>query len=471
MSSFFRSFRGVVLVVVVLAVCAGGWRLTVKQRRPSVLLVILDTLRADRLGCYGHDRDTSPHLDALAARGARFEAAISPAPWTLPATGSLLTGLPPEQAFDANLKLERSLVEDLAAAGFATAAFTEGAYVSAHFGMDRGFDSFVEQAALTRGDEQPDERAEPAAPANARATVDAGLDWLQRHGQRPFLLVLHTYQVHTPYRDRHFAGDLPSGRFGPSVEIPALHALQDGEQPPSDDELAYAAALYDSGIREVDRQVGRLLAGLDALGLADSTLVVVTSDHGEELGAHHPRFVADHGHDLTDDQLHVPLLLADPTRRWEQPVVRWQVRLADVLPTVLERLGVAPGGPVLGRSLVPLLEGRERRHRPSISGHTKTGPPRVALRDGQHKLILRLDGETPEGPALRPEPPRRQLFDLAADPGELSDLSAERRDLADELARILRTWEKQAGHALARLHPDDADAELTKRLAELGYLR
>ena len=438
-------------------------------RPQNAIIIVLDTLRADRLGCYGNERNTSPSLDALAARGVRFDQAFSPAPWTLPATGALLSGLSPERCFAGDSKLSRSLISELAAAGWSTAAFTEAAFFSAWFGMDRGFDHF-EEAGGMRAVVEGQTVAGGQEGAGIASTFAAAQRWLQGAADReqPFVLVVHSYEIHMPYTRKRWAKKLPAGRFGETLEMSDLRRMQRGDVVPTEEELAYVTALYDGGVRFADNHVAELLATVDGLGLGDDTVIVVTSDHGEELGQHHPAFLADHGHSLKDDLLNVPLIVADPTRTWPELEVSWQVRLIDVLPTVMDLLGVKVPDDVGGRSLVPMMEGSEARHRPLMAGGTKTGPPRRALRDGTHKLIVHSDGQAPEGVELTPPV---QLYDLVSDPGELTNVQADHEQLAQNLAQVLADWLRQVGRPNPALRAEASDDEITRQLQALGYVR
>lgn len=445
------------------------------ERPRNAIILLLDTLRADRLGCYGHERNTSPVLDSLAERGVCFEQAFSPAPWTLPATGSLLSGMPPERCFDEASKLSRSLISSFSAAGWSTAAFTEAAFVSSYFGMDRGFDQFVEAGAM-RTVIEGETVAGGQEGAGIVTTMAAAKRWLelQATGEQtePFVLLVHSYEVHMPYNRKRWSKQLPSGRFGERLEMSDLRKMQKGALVPTAEELAYVAALYDGGVRFADKQVGELLAALDELGLADDTLIVVTSDHGEELGAHHPSFLADHGHSLKDDLLNVPLLIMDPTTSWPVSRVPWQVRLMDVLPTVAGLLGVPLPDDVVGRSLVPLMaHDSAGSHRPLFAGHTKAGPPRRALRDGSHKLIVRREGATPLGTEPSPPLPSRQLYDLLLDPGELQNVESSHGEDVERLERLLAAWEQQFSEGAGTLRPEALDDEVMRQLQALGYVR
>jgi len=466
----------------------------------GVVLVVLDTLRADHLSCYGYERPTSPHIDGLARDGVLFRNASSNAPWTLPAALALLSGEYPER-FESDV-LPRSLVESLAAAGVVTAAFTEGGYFSRRFGLDRGFDEYVEEEGAVRYDTEhggaggPKARgADDASPDDARSgetpggasahdahgpsraepggiarTFASAREWLADVGDEPFFLLIHTYEVHTPYTRLELTGGLSTGALGRRLTIEQLPRLKSGEIPVGAAEIAYARALYDGGVATADRHVGELLALLDDRGLADRTAIVVTSDHGEELGDHYPRHLGDHGHSLRDPLLRVPLVLFDPTRRPVVGEVDAQVRLLDVMPTVADLLDVPLAGPRDGASLLPLVTGAETADRVALAGQTWRGPRRGSVRALGYKYIRSAgsaDGEVP----LVPEPPTRQLYDLRADPGETVNLADTRPRLVESLDQMLRTT---LGDVLRQVEPDvpeGVDPELLDRLRSLGYVR
>ncbi len=416
----------------------------------GVVLVVLDTLRADRLGCYGYARrPTSPRLDALAREAVLFENAISHAPWTVASVASILSGFPDTRAFDG--ELQRSLVEDLTAAGVRTAAFTEGGYFTADFGFDRGFGEFHEEHSLYGG--------------TIERTVDAALAWLGEHGAKePFFLLVHSYEAHMPYLHTGFAAGLAPARFGEQFTQEAHEAVTSGELTLTPAELERLEALYDGGVQACDREVGRLLDELGRLGLRDRTAIVVTSDHGEELAeGRFPRFAGEHGHALHEELVHVPLIVAAP--RWRARRVQAQVRSMDVLPTVLELLRVPVPGDVEGRSLLPLLEGRvEPAERLARGGSPEAGPDRAFVRLGGYKLVRRL--EEPEPGTPFEHVPELELFDLAADPGERHDVARERPELVRALLEVLD------GAELGRaIDPETlvVPPELAERLRALGY--
>ncbi len=439
----------------------------------GAVVIVLDTLRADRLGCYGHDRPTSPNLDALAAAGVRFDQAVSPSPWTLPSIAALLGGDQAERVIPPGGVMERSIVSDLRGAGVTTAAFTEGGYVSRSFGFDLGFLTWQEEEGpvqlLT-----PGQSTNPVAAGGIERTFSRASAWLAERGDEPFFLLVHTYEPHTPYVRPEFAEGLDSGGLGPTLPIESLEKFRSGEIGVDDRVREYVGALYDGGVRHADRQVGELLATLETAGLAGRTLVIVTSDHGEELGDRHPTRIADHGHGLDDGQLRVPLIVRDPGIEASGGVVEDQVRLIDVLPTVADRLGLEPEHPGGGRSLLPLMLGDERGadDRLALLGNTKAGPPRAGVRALGFKYVVTLGPDPFEVP-LQPAPAGRQLYDLAEDPGERRNLIDTRPELAAELDRLLREQLGQLRRSgrLDQELPDEIDDQLMERLRSLGYVR
>jgi arylsulfatase A-like enzyme len=459
MTSHRRSLLGWLLLVLSMVGCA-------EEARPrNAVLVILDTLRQDRLSLYGGERSSSPAIAALAARGVVFEQAVSSSTWTLSAVSGILAGrYVSAEVMDGRLK--QSLVEVLRDAGWQTAAFTEGGYFSRNFGMHLGFERFrqIRRSDVAEGEEIAD-------------TFAAAFDWLEsREPGPPFFLVVHSYEPHMPYLRRAYAqgtaaGGLLDGRYGSFM----LMAMIGGGYEATDEVLAYIRALYDGGVLESDRYVGQLVDRLEALGLADDTLIVVTSDHGEDLGDRDPPRPGTHGRKLYDEQALVPLVIADPTRSYPLARVSAQVRSIDVMPTVLDLLGVplpsgraAEDGPSLfGRSLAPVMAGDERADRSAfVRVQLEVEPDPVEL------LALRSEGwkliETPgEGGAAD-----AMLFDLAQDPGERQDARAR---APDRYAKLKRELEAIRSRLEAEGRPDltlrlDAPPELREQLRELGYL-
>jgi len=450
------------LLISLACLAAGGCSLgSSEQELRGAVLIVLDTLRADGLSAYGNARRTSPHLDALAQRGVLFERAVSHASGTLPAFVGLLSGrYPSAEVMDGELR--SSLVERLREAGFRTAAFTEGGFVSSYYGMDLGFDEFLEEEGavhLTIGG-----LAMHGSAGGIEETFRQAEAWLRENGSAAFFLMVHTYEVHTPYRRLEYATGLERGRLPERFETAEVaDALRD-RRPPSDTELAYIRALYDGGAAAADRHVGALLGVLEELGLAERTLVVVTSDHGEDLGDRAPPRPATHGHSLYDELLLVPLVVYDPRLDDAVSRVPAQVRLVDVLPTILDLLGVLEDPRSNGRSVAPLMRGEEAGDRPAYAQIVtiKGGARKVALREGAHKLI---QNAFPKIPAV-------ELYDLAADPAEEMNLASQESELREQLQEKLRRARAPVAEGgLPNYRPGQPTPRaLKERLEALGYV-
>lgn len=264
---------------------------------------------------------------------------------------------------------------------------------------------------------------------------------------------------------------MPRGRLGPTFEAAAAVQAKRSEQLPDDVELAYIRALYDGGVAACDHAVGELLAELERLGIARETLVVVTSDHGEDLGDRLPLRPGNHGHALYDEQLRVPLILRDPTRQFAVRRVSAQVRLVDVMPTILDLLGLPAAPDRHGRSLVPLLRGEESEPRlawAEIPHHALIASGvRWAVRTGAHKLIV-----TPP-PARGSGEARLELYDLRADARERSNLATGDPARRAELMRQLRSVALElnaSGTPVYREVSGAPDPQLKERLRSLGYV-
>jgi arylsulfatase A-like enzyme len=429
----------------------------------GVVLIVLDTLRADGLSAYGNPRPTSPAIDRLAQEGVLFEQVVSHAAWTLPGFIGLLTGRYPSEAVFGEGRLRASLVEPLRRAGFVTAAFTEGAYVSEHFGMDRGFEDFWEHPSKVR---VPAAGGRDAEPGGVERTFAAAIAWLERNADARFFLMVHTYEPHIPYRRRDFAEGLPPGRLpGPTYEVGYAGAIRQGELRVGRTEREYVRALYDGGVLASDAQVGRLLAALERLGVAERTVVALTSDHGEDLGGRNPRHLGLHQHQVYDDLLRVPLIVRDPRRDWPVRRVSAQVRLVDVMPTLLELAGLDAPEALDGRSLVPLMEGRRDPQRLAFAELRTKGGHVAAVRTERRKLIENL-------PPRPRRVPQFEFYDLENDPGEHVNLATDSNARMRELAESLR-GQREAIEAAGGVDldvNDDVDEETRRQLEALGYV-
>jgi arylsulfatase A-like enzyme/predicted negative regulator of RcsB-dependent stress response len=399
----------------------------------NVLVVTLDTTRADRLGCYGRAGGTTPHLDALAARGLRFAHAVTVAPTTLTSHATIFTGLiPPRHGVRINSedRLDASqvtLAEVLSAKGYETAAFVSSFVLDARFGLDQGFATYDDRVETATGPAFAQGTNERAGPA----TTDAALAWLaRRDAKRPFFAWVHYFDAHAPYA------------------------------PPAPFAARFPEAPYDGEVAAVDAEVGRLLDALDRAGLRDRTLVVVLGDHGESLGQHGE---ATHGHFVYRSVMDVPLIVANP-RLVPVPAVvdGGVVSTADVTPTVLDLVGAGDDRPRDGVSLAAERPDRRRTvYMETLVPFLDFGwSPLFGLRRLADSYVLA---------------PRPEYYDLIADPGEGANLHATakgdaglaRDQQAATLSRLLARFPPYQQAATTAPAPDP---ETRARLESLGYL-
>lgn len=415
---------------------------------PNVVLLSLDTLRADHLSSHGHSRPTSPHMDALAKRGYRFATAVSQAPWTRPSHRSMLTGLYPSS--HGGLTGPR-LSELFWRRGYRTFAVTGGGQLDPKFGFGSGFEAYQGQEWLR-------------VPEELFRRIDA------RPGNR-FFLFLHSWEPHDPYEDGRFAAGLPAGRIQGRFD----HALWRGwNETLTDEEKAYAEALYDGDIARADEGIRDLLDGLERRGLLDRTILAITSDHGEAFWEHG---TWRHGMHLYEHQVRVPLILwvppgvraahglLDPGGR-DGIVVEQQVALIDLYPTLAELAGVPVEHRLQGRSLLPLLRGETLPPREVLSENVNVARvERKALRTDQVKLIQTLarDDSREFGPELL-------LFDLRRDPGERENLAPRLAGAAEALRARIAAIRAGSTDTIEEAVPEDLDPELRRQLEALGYL-
>jgi arylsulfatase A-like enzyme len=449
-----------------------------RDPRRNVIVVSLDTVRADHLSCEGYPRPTTPCLDALAREGAWFRDVSSTASYTLPAHASLFSGqLPSRHGAESatpgrdriSTRRSRLLAQELRDAGWLTAAFTGGVYLAADFGFDRGFDRYDETDLLLEPD---DPRAHslprPGDPEfNARQrrarTLDHALEWIRAHQDGRFLLFLHTYLVHdylaAPEHEARFHGSCAS-----RVARGDLGFVRDRTiaQKPAAADLDHFVDSYDAALHQADRAVGRLRGTLRELRLDDRTWLVVTSDHGEEFGDHGG---VNHGRTLHEEVVRVPLFLAGPGVSPRE--IRDPVSLVDVAPTLLELLGLWPRHEMDGRSLAPFLRGEALSPAPLQAELNLVKENRWAMRrTGDRKAISVLDergAEELEEAGAQRRPPRRHVFAPRADPGETLDRAQEQGEASEGAAALLDELEEQRASMRER-------RAAAKRAAEGGEL-
>ncbi|MBZ5640762.1 MAG: sulfatase-like hydrolase/transferase [Acidobacteriia bacterium] len=423
--------RGIVVAAAAIAmavpVLLGGCGRAPDTR--GILLVTLDTTRADRIGCYGYRPASTPSLDALAGVGTRFDLAIAPAPVTLPSHASMFTGsYPPVHGvrYNGMFRLgpsSRTVAEILRDAGWATGAVPAAYPVHAGSGLERGFASYQDLFSEPGAKDLP-----PSTERSAEDVTRLGIEWLHARGKGRFFLWLHYYSPHFPY------------------EPPFPFSSQFRDRP-YDGEIAYA-----------DREIGKVFSALREMGLWDATLIVVAGDHGEGLYEHGEKQHADLVYQST---LHVPLIVKAPGQGTVR-VVREPISLVDVAPTILDFAAASVPQGVNGISLRPALRGGSLPAR-SIYFESVVG----SLLYGWSPLEGLLRGRWKYTRATSPE-----LFDIAEDPGEANNRFLLDRQVADDLGAVLAAdvaeWAKTSARPETTAAPLDRDA--LERLASLGYV-
>ncbi len=458
--------------------------------RPNVILISIDTLRADHLSAYGYHRQTSPFIDRFARQATVFRHAIAPAPWTLPAHASIFLAQYPHVhgIATAERRIEpqaSTLTELLTQHGYRTAGFFTVGLLSEKYGFDQGFETYLR-----------------VKPGTAEAVNRSALEWLQQRPE-PFFLFLHYFDVHGPYDRKRLGtasycrsekeGELsPFDRIVEQVSVRFLQSMgleepglrmrggarqlyrdalellaEQGESPAVERDLrasmhldtaALTAAervcligLYDDGVRYLDGQLERLFDELTAMRLLDDALVVVTADHGENLYAHH--HYRRHQKYLYQSIVHVPLIVKLPGQR-EGRVVEHQVSTVDVSPTILEAVGVPPPDDIQGQGLVSAHGRRGRVVRTLLSEGEDDETVRKAILRWPWKLIVSPDGG--------------ELFHLARDPGEGLNLLTERGDVARQLAAELERLATAPPTGEWQEH--ELDEATLEELRTLGYI-
>ena len=451
-------FGALVLASALVAVTIGLRRRP--KRKPNVVLISIDTLRANHLGCYGYKRKTSPRIDSLASRGVLFENVVSQSSWTLPSHMSIFTGLYPSThgVETQNARLPRgieTLPMALRKAGYATAGIVSSPYVGRRYGFERGFDSF--------------EMLPNPIPHNAKRMTGEALGELKKlaASDKPFFLFLHYLGGHTPYDppppfdtmfDPDYTGDI-DGKGG------TIARYFSPEKRPSERDLRHIVALYDGAVANVDRYIGRIYDALKTMKLADDTIFVVTSDHGEEFEDHGGM---DHGRSLYDEVIRVPLVMACPGLLAEGKVVRRQVMLIDLAPTICDLLDVPKPPGMEGVSFASLARAKGigwlfYRHPAFAYSELR----KDQIRPASMEAIVSDKGEKL---IVTSEPVKKaEYYDVAVDPRERRNLYVSESVKARSLKRRLERWlrRKKRGGATGAAALSERDRKI---LESLGYI-
>ncbi len=441
--------RALSLLCLISLLCACGD--SGPPEKPNVLLVIVDTLRADKLGCYGNRDGLTPSIDALASESLRFSDASAHAPWTLPSIASMLTGLhPKEHGAGGRLgswsNLDPSvttLAEVFGGHGYRSHAIANVAFLEETFRVLRDFDS---RDVKSYGNN--------IEVRDATATTDAALRWLDEERDGPFLLLVHYFDAHAVYDPpasfrARFAD--PRDRDNDRFKFPTrkeMVAIREGHGFPPEQLIRRAEKLHDGEIAYLDGQIGRLLDGLAERGLDGETVVVLTSDHGEEF-LDHGGF--EHGHTLYQELVHVPLLLRFPGEV-EPGVTDRAVSHVDLAQTLCELADLA-APEQFAEAGSSLLRGEGPG---AVLAHGNMwNEPLTSLRLGGEKLIQRVDGSY-------------ELYDLTSDPGERVDRAPGNPERVKELAAAMEEVQRHMA-ALKRGEAVELSPSMQEWMEAMGY--
>ncbi len=466
----------VVFVTIVLAVFFCIRRASKQRKLPNVIFVVIDALRPDHLGCYGYSRDTSPNIDEFAQEGVLFENAFSSATRTLISVPSTLTSLYPET--HGVLKLGDSLhdffpglPDTLSKFGYRTAAFV-GPHLRAIVGLPKRFQTFESLG-------QKEYSLDPDFPIGGQGITEAIIDkaerWIAKESGSPFFLYIHFLRVHSPYcsvpADRHYfwKDEITEDMLFLAKTFCNIESDVFSHDNPGEDKrtLDFIISQYDSDIHYVDSKLGDFFSWLKISGLNDNTLVIFMSDHGEELNDRGYFF---HGSRLYDELIRTSLIMRLPKVLPSGKRVRNTVRLIDLMPTVLDILGIDAGIKMQGTSLSSIIKGRNLFAEPSLFSETTEGSLK-AIRKGHWKLIVNDDSS--DGDPM-------ELYDIHNDPGERSNVidkyPRKAGQLLAELNNIVKKSHKLRQEYL-KVKPDEGgqDEELSQGdrelLKELGYVQ
>ncbi len=436
--------RAAIIIAAALTVAACGQ----PAEPPSVVLIVLDTVRADHMSLYGYERDTTPRLARWARQGTVFENGFSAAAWTLPGVGSIFTGLYPSQHGAGLSGPSRmhdevpTLAEELSGIGYETAAVANVSFLAPLFGLNRGFAHY---------DYDPADAEDGTRRADV--SVDRALAWLNERSDAPSFLVLHLFDAHRFYDAPPPARGVFTGEFAADYDPATLPTLESRVEAERRGDMDFHVAAYDEEILWIDIQLDRFFSELRERGLFDSTLVILTGDHGEAFREHGQ--IA-HGSSLHNEVIRVPMIVWEPGqatgRRSLVPV-----STVDIVPTALDYAGAA-AGETSGFSLRAAIRGEEVAPRAIFAQNRFYGTDLTALIRWPLKLLQNHDKAG------------RWLYDLEADPGETTNLldgeDSEFMRLANAMRREARAFRQGRAGAEVTMSP-----EIAAQLRALGYIQ
>ena len=451
------------------------------KRLPNLLFISLDTLRADHLGTYGYDRPTSPFLDRFAEHATVVENYFAVAPYTLPTHATMLTGLfPPKHGALDHEGLDTSRIPYLpvllSREGYATGGFTSSGFLSEEFGFADGFDRYGLVDPIVGGDDQipglyrttDDSGAPyPGPPNRRRHSLGAAARWIESKRDQQWFAFIHTFVTHQyrpPESDMQLFDTGARGAWE-GVLRERLEAHNSWlEHPPEDGDVRHLSDLYDATIHYCDRMLGQFLEHLEAGGLLEDTVVVITSDHGEEFYEHGG---LKHSVTMYDEMLHVPLIVRLDGQT-EGLRVRDPISQVDLMPTLLDIMGLDPLEHADGFSQMNLFFGEPATGRTApLYAHVRTGVSnRESLRYGAYKIIRNDLSPNVENPADR----EWELYDLRSDQAEQEDIARESRFELNKMTEHLEAVRAMIWAGAVQGRQTEISEELAEQLKQLGYL-
>ncbi len=451
----------------------GSWWFWPRPRgqQHNMIVVVIDTLRRDALGCYGNRFAISPRIDEISAEGIRFDRAIASSGWTLPSIASLLTGTWPtihgalgKKTIVTPIRPELPMAAEVFKSnGFSTLGLGNNAYTSAMLGFGRGFDVYDHRHAYNDRIRRADE------------TIDTALKLIHQHRNESNFLFIHFYDPHLDYDPPPgYKAKFTAGRRRPSPPLGWKYfrsigsdrqamMTDDGIKPPSAEDSDYIKGVYYGEVNFSDAQVGRLVDGLKKMSLYDQATLVITSDHGEEFWEHGG---FEHAHTVYDELIRVPLIMKLPRAvQYAKSLVKAQIRQLDVMPTLFALAGIEKPASFVGRSLMPFIMGQTEEHLLAFSEGTLYGSDKLAWSTQHYTYIVDLNPQAKR---------KAELYNWRNDPHQKEDLITKQpgiaRDLYQEMgqfySKLLARAKTMSQPKVKNMHP-----QIIESLKSLGYIR
>ncbi len=461
----------IILTALLFLIFSGCRRNEYDPRFKNIVLISLDSLRADHVGCYGYEFPTTPSIDRFAEDAVKFNNAYATAPWTLPSHGSMLTGLYPIVHKGDNIKspmaaFPPTLAEVLGDFGYKSAAVVSAPFLLDRYKLNRGFDYYDQSIADAKNNKNG---------KHGKNTTRKGLKYIDKMKGAPFFLLLHYWDIHHPYNPQKEYIDIFDPDYKGNIDGFNIQDREDFVPGMNPGDLKRLLALYDGEIRYTDDSVGAFLHGLALRGLDKNTIVIITSDHGEEFLEHGGRA---HLAQCWEETIRVPLLIKTP---WINPVnssFDSPVSLIDLFPTIPALLGLEYENPQLqGISLFDYISGSSPLPKRELFAETRLGRVSALRKEKKGAWTAMITSDLKKYHYFRhPKLGFRKLFDLGKDPGEKTDIFQEAQDSAN-LAKTLDDHRKLMIRTRAKMRRGAGESDKIKvdkdfedRLKSLGYI-